>query len=232
MIPLRDTIPSRRTPFVIWLLVALNVGVFVWELSLGPGLDSQIHVFGFIPARFFDVSFSHSGAAERFLPLLTSMFFHGGWLHLIGNMLYLFIFGDNVEDALGHAPFLSFYLGCGAVSALAQGFTAPDSTAPMVGASGAVAGVLGAYFVLFPRARVLTLVPLAIFLQVIEIPAFFFLLFWFFLQFLSGALTISSAPGEGGVAFWAHVGGFVAGLAVSLLFRIGTAVRGSARRRA
>lgn len=228
MIPLRDTVPNRRIPVLTWILILVNAAVFLWELSLGAGLEARITTYGFIPARFFAVS-SHAGLIERFLPVLTSMFFHGGWLHLIGNMLYLFIFGDNVEDTFGHVLYLLFYLGCGTVSALVQSFAAPGSSTPMVGASGAIAGILGAYFVLFPNARVVTLIPIFIFFQIIEIPAFFFLLFWFLLQFLSGALTISSAPVDGGVAFWAHVGGFATGLGVSLLYRIGSAAKGSGR---
>jgi membrane associated rhomboid family serine protease len=156
-----------------------------------------------------------------FVPIFTSMFLHGGWLHLIGNMWSLFIFGDNVEDTFGHGRFLLFYLGCGVVAAMAQLAMAPHSTLPMVGASGAIAGVMGAYFTLFPHARVLTLVPI-IFFVVIEIPAYVFLGLWFLLQFLSGtvAIGVSGAAEEirGGVAFWAHIGGFATGFLVVLLF--------------
>src|SRR5213083_2295023 len=174
MIPLRDTVPSRTVPLVNWLLIAANVAVFFWQFSLGPGGERQMLAYAFVPARFF----GHEHvvrAAPRLLPLLSSMFLHGGWLHLLGNMLYLFIFGDNVEDSLGHLPYVVFYGACGVVSALAQGFAAPFSHTPMVGASCAIAAVLGAYFVFFPAARVVTLIPIFIFFPIVEIPAFFFL---------------------------------------------------------
>jgi membrane associated rhomboid family serine protease len=224
MIPLRDTIPSKKRPFFTWTLIALNIAVFVWEMSLGPGGESAILQHAFVPARFFGAVRHAPGGLARVLPVFSSMFLHGGWLHLLGNMLYLYIFGDNVEDAFGHGPFLVFYFVCGSVSALSQGLVDPRSTVPMVGASGAVAGVLGAYFVLYPHARVLTLVPIFIFFQLMEIPAFFFLLFWFLLQFVSGALSSGlGGAGEGGVAFWAHVGGFAVGLFVALIVRIARA---------
>jgi len=145
------------------------------------------------------------------------MFLHGGWLHLLGNMLYLWIFGDNVEDRLGHGRFILFYLLCGVAAALAQIYVSPTSKTPMIGASGAIAGVLGAYLLLFPQSRVLALIPIAFFLQVVEIPAFVFLLFWFFMQFLSGAVAITAYMTEG-VAWWAHIGGFVSGMALGYLF--------------
>jgi membrane associated rhomboid family serine protease len=144
------------------------------------------------------------------------MFLHGGWLHIIGNMLYLWIFGNNIEDILGHVGFVLFYVACGAAAALAQSALDVDSTVPMIGASGAIAGVLGAYAVLFPRAHVLVLLPLGFFSQVIRLPALLVLGFWFVLQFIEGGLTASS--GEGGVAYWAHIGGFVAGLVLIFLF--------------
>lgn len=228
MIPIRDTIPSRRIPVLTWALIAANVLVFFWELSLGPSGERRILDLAFVPAHFFGHGGAGSGAPWHALPVFTSMFLHGGWLHLIGNMLYLFIFGDNVEDSLGHAPFLIFYAACGGVSALVQGLAAPGSTAPMVGASGAIAGVLGAYFVFFPTARVLTLIPIFVFFQIFEIPAFFFLLFWFLLQFASGAFSIGTASAaQGGVAWWAHVGGFATGLTVALIVRVYRAVSGS-----
>ncbi len=225
MIPIRDTIPSRRLPFVTWALIAANLTVFVWQLSLGPTLAREDALYAFVPAELFGHAPEPAGPVARFLPLLTSMFLHGGWFHLLGNMLYLFIFGDNVEDIFGRFRFLLFYLGCGVASALAQGLSNPCSKLPMVGASGAVAGILGAYFLLFPRARVLTLIPVLFFFPLVEVPAFFFLLFWFFLQFVQGARASAVAAPGGGVAWWAHVGGFTAGLVVALAVRIVRAAR-------
>jgi membrane associated rhomboid family serine protease len=209
MIPLRDIIPSRTTPFVTISLIGLNTLVFVYELALGPGVDPFVATYALVPARF------------AWTAVFTSMFLHGGVLHFAGNMLYLWIFGDNVEDRMGHGRFLVFYLLCGAAAAMAQMAADPGSTVPMVGASGAIAGVMGAYFVLYPRSRILTLVPIFFFIQLIEVPAIFFLGIWFVMQFLSGVGSIASAAGErgGGVAFWAHVAGFAAGLAGVGVFR-------------
>src|SRR6266849_8269544 len=184
MIPIRDTIRSRTTPFVTIGLIAVNAFFFLQELRFGPELDRLVEVFGFIPARF--VSWTELGGAPldawRFIPLFTSMFLHGGWAHIAGNMLYLWVFGDNVEDSFGHTRFLLFYLFSGAVAALTLVLFMPDSAVPTVGASGAIAGVLGAYFVLYPRSRIVTLVPL-FFLQLVEVPAIFFLGIWFLMQF-------------------------------------------------
>jgi rhomboid family protein len=206
VIPLRDTIPSSRVPVVNYLLIAANVAVFLYESSLGRHEEAFIFAHGLVP-RDFD--FSH---------LVTSMFLHGGLLHLLGNMLYLYIFGDNVEDRLGHVRYLIFYFLCGIAAGAAQAITNPRSDVPMVGASGAIAGVSGAYFLFFPTARVVTLVPIFFFLQVIEIPAVFFLLVFFVLNFLSGVATIGARGG--GVAFWAHVGGFIAGMVLGPSLRI------------
>ena len=176
--------------------------MFLYELSLGRGVDDFTLRFGLVPADF------------SWVTLFTSMFLHGGFLHVGGNMLYLWIFGDNVEDRMGHGRFLVFYLLCGTAAALAQTMTAPDSVVPMVGASGAIAGVMGAYFVLYPQSRIVTLIPLFFFFQVIEVPAILFLGIWFLMQFLSGVGSIVTAPAAtpgGGVAFWAHVAGFVGG---------------------
>lgn len=203
MIPLRDVIPSRTTPFVTIALVVLNAVAFLYEYLLGDDIDDFIFAFGLVPATF------------SWFAVLTSMFLHGGLLHFGGNMLYLWIFGDNVEDRMGHGRFLAFYLLCGVAAALGQTFTNPNSVVPMVGASGAVAGVMGAYFVLYPRSRIVTLLPFIVFWQIVEVPAIFFLGVWFLMQFVSGVGSIaSSVSGEpaGGVAFWAHVAGFAAGL--------------------
>ena len=209
MIPLRDVIPSRTTPVVTIALIALNIIVFVYELSLGRAVDAFTLYYGLIPAAF------------SWMNVFTSMFLHGGFLHIAGNMLYLWIFGDNVEDRMGHGRFLVFYLLCGVAAALAQTMTAPESIVPMVGASGAIAGVMGAYFVLYPRSRIVTLVPLFFFFQVIEVPAIAFLGIWFLMQFFSGVGSIGTTIGRstGGIAFWAHIAGFVAGLTGVALFR-------------
>lgn len=206
MIPLRDSIPSRTFPIVNITLIAINCLVFLYELSLGPDLGIFIDRHGIIPVRFFNAR----AVSDMITPLFSFMFLHGGWLHIISNMLYLWIFGDNVEDRMGHIRYLMFYLLCGVVSGLVQLFIAPASRIPIVGASGAIAGVMGAYLLLYPFGRVVTLVFFFIFFEIVQIPAFFFLIFWFILQFLSGTFT---APGqEGGVAWWAHIGGFVCGL--------------------
>lgn len=209
MIPLRDIIPSRTTPVVTIGLIVLNIIVFLYELSLGRGVDAFMLYYGLVPAAF------------SWMNVFTSMFLHGGFLHVAGNMLYLWIFGDNVEDRMGHGRFLVFYLLCGVAAALAQTITSPDSVVPMVGASGAIAGVMGAYFVLYPRSRIVTLIPLFFFFQVVEVPAIFFLGIWFLMQFISGVGSIGAAIGRntGGVAFWAHVAGFVAGITGVGLFR-------------
>ena len=209
MIPLRDIIPSRTTPFVTITLIALNIVVFLYELTLGRALDAFTLYYGLIPAAF------------SWFNVFTSMFLHGSIMHVAGNMLYLWIFGDNVEDRMGHGRFIVFYLLCGVAAALGQTITTPDSVVPMVGASGAIAGVMGAYFVLYPRSRIVTLVFVFFFIQTIEIPAIAFLGVWFLMQFISGVGAISSTIGRstGGVAFWAHVAGFVAGITGVALFR-------------
>jgi membrane associated rhomboid family serine protease len=206
LIPLRDIIPSRTTPIVTIALIVTNVLVFLFELSLGRGVEEFTLYYGLVPAAF------------SWVAVFTSMFLHGGLFHVAGNMLYLWIFGDNVEDRMGHGRFLVFYLLCGIAAALAQTIAAPDSVVPMVGASGAIAGVMGAYFVLYPKSRIVTLIPLFFFFQIIEVPAIFFLGIWFLMQFLSGVGSIVTAA-QGGVAFWAHVAGFLAGLSGVIVFR-------------
>jgi membrane associated rhomboid family serine protease len=210
LIPLRDIIPSRTTPVVTIALIAVNVIVFLFELSLGRAVDAFTLYWGLVPAAF------------SWVTVLTSMFLHGGVLHVAGNMLYLWIFGDNVEDRMGHGRFLVFYLLCGVAAALAQTISVPDSVVPMVGASGAIAGVMGAYFVLYPKSRIVTLIPLFFFFQVIEVPAILFLGIWFLMQFVSGLgsiVTVAGGQSGGGVAFWAHVAGFVAGISGVVVFR-------------
>src|SRR6266850_2881793 len=222
VIPIRDTIPSRTAPVVTWALIAVNTAVFLFELTLSPEeLKGLFYLFGMVPARY-----SHpEWAAAVGLPLddgwpfLTSMFLHGGWMHIIGNMWSLWIFGDNVEERMGRAGFLCFYLLSGlAAGALHITFNS-GSRVPTVGASGAIAGVMGAYLLLFPYARVVTLVPIFIFLQTIELPAVAFLGFWFLMNLMSGIGSLAAHTRAGGVAWWAHIGGFLVGLLWALPLR-------------
>ena len=212
MIPLRDDIPSKRPPLVTYAIIAANVAVFWYEIRLGRRLDRFVDAFGLVPVRFHG---THDPLA-RYLPIFTSMFLHGGLMHLLGNMLFLHIFGDNVEDRFGHLRFLVFYLGCGFLAAVVQAGILARSPVPMVGASGAIAGVTGAYFVFYPRARILMLVPVLFFWEVIQVPAVVFLFLWFAMQFAYGMIALG-APETGGVAWWAHVGGFGAGALCALL---------------
>jgi membrane associated rhomboid family serine protease len=221
MIPLRDNIPSRRRPAVTYAIIGVNCLIFWLELSSGPRLPEVVKTFGFVPGRFLAL-LGHGSLALAIIPVFTSMFMHAGWLHLIGNMWTLFIFGNNVEDILGRGPYLLFYLLCGLVSILVFLLFSPGSATPLVGASGAIAGVMGAYFSLFPGARVLTLVPIFIVFTIIELPAYIFLGFWFVLQFFHG-FSIVGHTAEGGVAWWAHVGGFLAGVGLVRLFAPGRA---------
>jgi rhomboid family protein len=219
MIPLRDDIPSRATPVVNISLIVGCTLVFLWQLSLSQqGFQAAVYGLGVVPATLLgDVRLPRDlYVIPPAATVLTSMFLHGGLLHLLGNMLYLWIFGDNVEDAMGRARYLAFYLCCGVVAALAQSLPDPDSTVPMIGASGAISGVLGAYLLLYPHARVLVLIPLGLFSQVVHLPAVLVLGLWFVMQLLSSLLA---APGAGGVAFGAHVGGFVAGMLLVSVFK-------------
>ena len=219
MFPLKDNIPAHRFPTVnVWLIV-INVICFTYELQLGAGLDRFIQDYGFVPSRFA-AQLEAGGMLAALVPVYTSMFLHGGFLHLFGNMWMLWIFGDNVEDSMGHLRYLLFYLLCGTISVFSQTLAATASTLPLVGASGAISGVLGAYFVLFPRARILTLLPIVIFFYLIEVPAYVFLGLWFLLQMLWGYYqSLSDASGAtGGVARWAHVGGFFSGVLLIWLF--------------
>jgi membrane associated rhomboid family serine protease len=194
----------------------VNVAVFLYQLALGGRHVEFVYSHGLIPFRFLQLAFRDPG---ELLTPLTAMFLHGGWGHLLGNMLYLYIFGNNVEDMLGRGRYLLFYLMCGVLSFFVQVVFQSTSMVPNVGASGAIAGVLGAYFLLFPRARILTLVPLFFFFPLLEIPAFFFLGAWFLIQFLSGAAAIGRTSAlMGGVAWWAHIGGFITGMILLKLF--------------
>jgi len=209
MIPLRDVIPSRTTPYITVTIIALNALAWLYEVGMPRReLNEFLYVYGVVPASFSPPT------------LITSMFLHGGWMHVIGNMWYLWIFGDNVEDRLGHARFVVFYLVCGIVAALGQVAIDPSSTLPTIGASGAIAGVMGAYFVLYPHSRVLTLIPLIIFWELVELPAIVLLGFWFLMQlFSAGAIAVTANTAGGGVAFMAHVAGFLTGLVGVFVFR-------------
>lgn len=218
MIPLSDENPTVLWPVVTLLIVAANLAAFVYQLSLAmvdPRLENAlIYHLGLVPAAVTHGVFFGGG----YVTILSSMFLHGGWMHIIGNMLYLWIFGNNVEDSMGHLRFILFYLLAGIIAASAHIFMQPASTVPTIGASGAVSGVLGAYLVLYPRARIKTLLPLGIFLTVVRLPAWFFLIFWIGWQILSQAMA-PSAPNAGGVAYAAHIGGFMAGIFLIPFFR-------------
>lgn len=215
MIPLRDVNPRKGVPVVNIALVVANVLMFLWELSLGPRIDGALASIAFVPSEFFG-----GATVKESVDIATSMFLHGGWLHLIGNMLYLWIFGDNIEDRMGHGRYLVFYLLCGYAAALAHAVFNPGSSLPAIGASGAVAGVLGAYLVLFPHARVMTLIPFGFYIAMRELPALFVLGLWFVMQLFTGVASIGVSTAEtGGVAWFAHIGGFVAGLVLVFVFR-------------
>lgn len=226
MIPLRDNIPSRTFPYITIALIVVNVLVFIYELILGNHLNAFFREFAVIPKNYFSGyvltprgTLHQIGPIALVVPLFTSMFLHGGWAHVIGNMLYLWIFGDNVEDRMGHVKFLIFYLLCGLTASGAHIVMNSESRMPSLGASGAIAGVLGAYLILYPKARVLVLFPLFIFIQIIEVPAFFFLGFWIIQQFIYGAASLGEATAQtGGVAWWAHIGGFLGGVIMVKLF--------------
>ncbi|MBI2688725.1 MAG: rhomboid family intramembrane serine protease [Acidobacteria bacterium] len=211
MIPLRDTQPSYTFPFVTIAIIVLNVGAFLYEFMLDPyELNHFIATYGLIPVRF------------QPMDMLTSIFLHGGFMHLIGNMWFLWIYGDNIEDILGHTQYLIFYLLCGIAASVVHLMFNTDSRVPTIGASGAIAGVMGAYVVKFPHSRITTLVPVFVFLTTMEIPAYFILLYWFVLQFFSGVGSMGhSHLSQGGVAWFAHVGGFLSGIVLILVMRTG-----------
>jgi len=227
MFPLRDNTPRTRLPFITLALMAANISVFVYQILLNPyALEHFVYLNGMVPYR---VSAFLSGRAPvdvALAPLFTSMFLHAGWMHLIGNMWFLWIFGDNIEDNFGHLNYLLFYLLCGLLASLTHWIAGPQSRIPSVGASGAIAGIMGAYMLLFPKARVLTLVPF-FFIFTVELPAIVLLLYWFAIQFFSGVAAVGqSQQAQGGVAFWAHIGGFLAGGALCFLFRDMRRLRG------
>ena len=218
MIPIRDAIRSKNFPAVNFIIIGLNIIVFLWQLLQGPNLKEVFYLYGMVPLRYHDPELSaHFTRFQQYLPFLTSMFLHGGFLHIIMNMWFLYIFGDNIEDRLGHIRYLVFYLFCGVAAGLVHLFTNWNSNIPTIGASGAISGVMGAYLLLHPRSKILTLIPIFFFFQFVEIPAFIFLGFWLFLQLFSASLTPRNV---GGVAFWAHIGGFVAGLIFIKIFDV------------
>jgi len=218
MIPLHDDNPTTIKPVVTVGFIAACVLVFFWQLSLGPEMQRAVYQFGTVPAVLFGSRTlpPELAVVPAWVTVFTSMFMHGGWMHLIGNMLYLWIFGNNVEDAMGHLRFVVFYVVCGVAAVFAHALPASDSTVPMIGASGAISGVLGAYLLLYPHARVLVAIPFGFIIHTVRLPAGWVLGFWFLFQLLSSALSQGQ---EGGVAFGAHIGGFVAGMALIPFFR-------------
>ncbi len=217
MFPIRDDIPHEKPPIVNYLLIIINFIFFFYELGLGKYLNNFIYIYGVVPARYtlflngLGLSSSH-----LIIPLFTSMFLHAGWFHILGNMWFLFVFGDNVEDKLGHFRYLVFYIICGLFASFLHIFFNLNSTVPSIGASGAIAGVLGAYMIFYPHARILTLLPIFIFFEIIELPAIFWIGLWILIQIFFGTLSIGSSGG--GVAWWAHIGGFLAGMIYAMKF--------------
>src|SRR4030043_1114181 len=216
MIPIRDALRSRAFPVVNVAILVLNVLSLLRQPTQGPALKEALYLYGIVPLRYSDPGLSaHFTGFQQYLPFLTSMFLHGGFLHIIMNMWFLYIFGDNIEDRLGHIRYLIFYLFCGVAAGLIHLFTNWNSNVPTIGASGAISGVMGAYLLLYPRSKILTLIPIFFFFQFVEFPAFIFLGFWLLLQLFSASLTPKNF---GGVAFWAHIGGFIAGLIFIKIF--------------
>ncbi len=221
MIPLKDLYPSRRFPILNLALILANVLVFFYELTLGRNVVQFFYQFGFVPYNF---TLYLAGRTEThyILPIFTSMFLHGGWAHIIGNMLYLYVFGDNVEDTFGNIGYLLLYILSGVAAVFTQYLIVPLSKIPMIGASGAISGVLGAYLVLFPRAKIVSLVPdpftFGLFFRIVPINAFYYLFIWFLLQLMQGVATLPFAGKIGGTAFWAHIGGFAFGVIYTITY--------------
>lgn len=216
MIPIRDATPSKNTPVINGALIAINVVVFLLQMAQGQAADRFIFTYGLVPARYtLDHLAQHFTFGQQALSWVSFMFLHGGFLHLIGNMWSLYIFGDNVEDRLGPVRYLLFYLACGVASGISHVLLNTGSMAPTIGASGAIAGVMGAYILLHPTSKILTLIPIIFIPWFVEIPAYFFLGVWFLLQFLSAAASSGSG---GGIAWWAHIGGFLCGMLFLKLF--------------
>ncbi len=230
MLPIRDTNYHRTKAYAVYGIIAINVAVFLFELSLSEtALRGAMMRFGIVPARVTAALRGQGPFLSAIVvPAFTSMFIHGGWAHLLGNMWYLFVFGDNVEDRAGRVPFLAFYLFCGLAAGATHYALSPASKLPTVGASGAIAGVLGAYAVTWPKARVLTIIPIFYFIHFAELPALIVLGFWFVIQLLMGTASLGVAFDHGGTAYWAHIGGFVTGALLALLLPLG---RSKSRRR-
>jgi len=221
MIPIKDTIPHIGIPWITWILILLNGIIFIFEISIPKDLLEQVfYFFGLVPARYSypQWALTHGLSPSDYLPFLTNMFLHAGWLHIIGNMWFLHIFGSSVEDRMGHGRFLIFYILTGLAANFIFYILDIHSRIPELGASGAIAGVMGAYIVMFPRAQILTLIPIFLFPLFVNLSAFFYIGFWFLIQLLSGTLSFTSQS-TGGVAWWAHVGGFITGMVLLPLFR-------------
>jgi len=224
VIPLRDANPTRRTPIVTLALILACSAAFAWELGVATSggdaaLEQLVAHYGTVPATVTADLRAGNFVTPALLGIVTSVFLHGGWLHLVGNMLFLWIFGNNIEDRLGRLPFLGFYLAGGVAAALAQVAIDPTSTVPLIGASGAIAAILGAYFVFFPGARITSLVFLGFFYQLLNVPAILVLGYWFVLQLVDGVASLGAENAQGGVAFFAHIGGFAVGMAVAAVIR-------------
>jgi membrane associated rhomboid family serine protease len=222
VIPIRHTLPRRTVPFVNRTLVFANVAMFALQVFLGPRTEALIQTFGYIPARLVDPHAWGFAPWEVALTLFTSLFLHGGFVHLIGNMIYLWVFGGAVEDAMGHLRYFIFYVCCGAVGSLVHTLVFSHSPVPSIGASGSIAGILGAFLALRPRARIVTLFPLVVYWAMAEIRAALFLPVWFLMQFFSGFLSLAAAANTqeaAGIAWWAHVGGFLFGAGVGFIYR-------------
>jgi len=220
MIPLKNDIPRTTFPLIVLILILINVLIFFHEISLGKSLEVFIKDYGAIPVKFLS---NRGDLFSRISPLITSLFLHGSWLHLFGNMWFLWIFGSSIEDRIGHVRFIMFYLGCAVASGLAHIYVNPASAIPTIGASGAISGILGAYLILYPFARILTAVPIFFFLYFIKLPSFFFLGLWFLIQFFSWTSSIvTKETVTEGVAWWAHIGGFASGVILIPVFLIRT----------
>jgi membrane associated rhomboid family serine protease len=217
MIPIRDVNRSEHFPLINVAIIAVNVLAFIWQMAQGPQLKEALFLYGIVPSRYSDPMVSvEFTTLQQTLPFLTSMFLHGGIMHILGNMWFLYIFGDNIEDRLGHLRYLVFYLLCGIAAGFVHLVTNWHSQMPTIGASGAIAGVMGGYLLLYPRARILTLIPIIFFFQFVELPAYIFLGFWIFIQVISAGFTRSDV---GGIAWFAHIGGFVVGLVMVKVFQ-------------
>lgn len=219
MLPLKSETPRNSFPLIVLLLIIANIFIFLHEISLGKALEAFINQYGAIPSKMLS---EKTDFFTRFYPLITSIFLHGSWMHLIGNMWFLWIFAGSIEDRIGHFRFIIFYLACGIAGTLAHIHTNPASNIPTIGASGAISGILGAYFILYPFARILAAVPIFFFIYFVKVPAFFFLGLWFLIQFFSGTSPITAEESAAGaVAWWAHIGGFTAGIILTPFFLIG-----------